>query len=330
MKFRPNLAAPVLPQGGQNIRLPEVPIAAYEGPTSPLPPPVTAPSVGYGEDSEVWSQTFQAPFPENLQFGLGGAGAVYTTKRAWRACDVYVSIPTDASEGDPLGFRCLSVFVQAVAQAGQPALIASGRYMQCAPVPGGDELLPAQWVVAARAVTQRFQVTCGLFTFASQASIGDPPPITITVVASNQAVTPPSHIGVIRTGTGRIQNDPTLWTAAGQAIDLNVPGISAGPPIEAALGVPLPEIVQIQCVNGAGGTPDAPAARYLMYFETDAVPLVDGTPPQMVWPLGNQDGDGIAIEVGWRAQLSAVRFRASSTFDTLTAEDDCTMQCLVR
>lgn len=314
MKFRPNLSAPVVPLGPLP-RLPSVPIEAYDGPVAPVLPPEPLPRAGFGKDSEVWTQAFPFPYPENI-VSVGGGGHVFTTLGTWRACDVYISIPALAvPTADPLQGAVVSIYVHAVAGSGARTLVSTGRWRQNAPNPAtGAGVLSPEWICAARSVQQQFQVSIGVFVPAAVVA-ATMPPIVVTVVASNQAVDPPPLIGAMRTGNGLVSSH-----FIAQEVDLNVPTIAG------EIIVPQPELVGIQAVNGAGG-----AARYLMYFETNLDPLANGSIPQMIWPLGDSDGDGVVdFLVRWRAQNNFMRLRASSTPFVLTTQTDCPIQAFVR
>jgi hypothetical protein len=328
VKFRPNLspsaarglAAPVVPLG-MTPRLPTQPIQPYDPPIVPLPAPPPVPLAGFGDGSELWTQQYPFPYPPNQKYG--GGQIVYTTHKRFEACDVYVDLPNLNTQTDPLQGAIISIYVFAISQAGQRTIVASGRLRDNAvhsKAVAQGAVVPPTWVASARSVAQRYQVMVGVYVPAGVIA-STMPPINVTVVASDQANDSPPLIGAMRTGSGGLTAEIDRMVPA---VDLNV---YSNPAI---FVVPQPELIGLLAVNGAGGTFAAPVARFLQYFENDGV-LNAGDTPQMEWPMGNVDGEGLVDwNVRWRSQVDVMRFRFSSTPQTFTSVTDCFMQVFVR
>lgn len=297
----PGAYPPGAPPGAPPPRLPSLGgMRPYDPPAPVGAPPQPVPLLGEADSYE--SRTVQWQFEGNVRASL------YTTRRRWRAIDVYLdfsSIQVASRAG-----ACFSVLVYALGQQSR-TLVASGRAGRW-PLGTNLALPPPVWICGARAVAERYEVEAWY-------SDSGPLPllsatVPVTVIASDEMVEVPERVGVV----------PLSDTGAVNTI------LSSATPIQA---IPYPEVVGVSGTNGAGGTAAAPVPRWLQMFD-QALPLAPGTAPTIEWPLGSVDGDGVVDrEIRYRGafnELGAVHFRASSTPGTLTAVFDCPMQVLIR
>lgn len=307
---------PLLPSLPEGLR-------PYAQPTLEAPPPPPLPNEGSPpvndpEGFEAKSVLYSWPWAPDLSGGLGPV--VYTTRRRWHACDVYVSFSGRGSSGPPLEKGVLSILIFAVSQSGARTLVASGRVQDD---PGELTIATPVWVAAARGSAQRWEVVMSMFQGPGAASSDID--LTVTVVASEDTTEPPPLLGSIPVGTGGA-------TSTGQQVAASVVMGATGP---LGMQIPYPELVGLVWVNGAA------AARYLMYFE--GVNGANGNTPMLTWPLGAAAGDGIFdwnVRRRTRAHLQAkaglppgfLSIKPSTTPHTLTipAPDDCWGQTFVR
>lgn len=273
MNMRASRIAPMVqPDGGIQLP-PDVYVPA-------TPPNIRRPRPGVGlevgEDFEAFSQAYEWPIDNEL--------TLFTTSRRWRACDVYIDQPNTAPSS------CFTVRVYAILPGGQRTLIASGR-LATVGIPLGPE-----WIVAARAVAARFEVT---LTYASGVGGGvSGERVGITVIASDQAVEAPPLLGAICGG------------AFGNFIT--------------TANMPFPELVGVAGVTQAAG-----AARFMLLVEGSALP--NGRVPRMVWPLGSGSGQGFAdYALRYRTTNGFFNLCASSTANVCTLVADCWVSFFVR
>jgi hypothetical protein len=307
----PSARPPGAPPAGAPPRLPDLGGVVPYAPV--VPPPILeqqqAPILGV-------SDTYEAATTQ-LQWPLNVEATVYTARQRWRACDVYVELP---NQGDPFladgGQRAyLSIFVYARSVQGARTLVASGRMG-----PYGDQSLPTfplvaqRWVAAARADAERYEVTAQ-FTCNNALTLAHlfDAPIRVTTVLTDEMTQAPPLVGVA----------PALGQV-GTAIRMVAAGTR--PP------VPQPELVGVQCVIDTGA---GPAARFLHLHDSAALNL-NGHVPLAIWPLGNEDGQGIsdfnmAIRLGSPGTASSgLALVSSSTAAITTLANDCPMQAWFR
>jgi hypothetical protein len=304
--------------------VPSIPegLRPYDQPVLPAPDPPPLPNEGAPpatdpEGFEARSVVYSWPWSADLSGGLGPV--VYTTRRRWHACDVYVSVNSRAG-GPPFEKGVLSILIFAVSQSGARTLVASGRVQDD---PGELTSAAPLWIAAARSSAQRWEVVLAMYQGPGAAS--SDVDLTVTVVASEDTTRPPDLLGAIPVGTGGA-------TSTGQSVSASV--VMGAPAL--GMAIPYPELCGLVWVNGA-----AAAARYLMYFE--GVTPANGLTPLITWPLGAAAGDGIFdwnVRRRTRAHIAGkpgfppgyLGLRPSTTPHTLTipAPDDCWGQTFVR
>jgi hypothetical protein len=250
---------PGVPPAAPGVRLPSVPAPPYDPPVPPLIAPQEAPRTGVAGDYEAYS--VQLPWPRSRETTF------YTTTRRWRACDVYVELPTQLTAASFV----LSVFVYAVSQWGQKTLVASGRINGITTDGNGQSWWePAKWIVAARSVAEKYEVTAFVTQQSGAPNLAGTP--KLTVVASDEMTEPPPTVGAIM-----------LRATQGAGIRLSAVGLNAPPRLE---------------VLGVQGVNDVAAARYLQLYDTSATSFgaitTAGFPPIAQWPMGAAIGGGIS------------------------------------
>lgn len=242
------------------VRLPTAPahMLPSNEPPPPPPPPQAAPVLGIAASYEIVTNT--------VDWSRAQESSVYITSRRWRACDVYVEF--DAGIANAF---ILSVFVYAVAQ-GSRTLVASGRIERSGVHPASN----IQWIVAARSVAERYEVT----TRYDGSTLGPalPGKLKVTVAASDEMTSPPSGIGTL--------------TRFGAPSGVKFAAVQTSVP-------PRLEVVHVQGVNEAGGAP-----LYLMLFDNTSPNFGTLSDPIMVWPLGSLDGDGAYETISFRCALA--------------------------
>jgi hypothetical protein len=231
----------ILPGKPAPVQMP--PVAAYNPPIQPSAPAVAAPPVmGVGANYEAytariaWTQLITSD-PQNSQ-------PIYVTKKRWRGIEIYVD--NDSPTWPLISF--VSVFVWAISAQGARTLVASGRYEHPFSQASGANVAPGPLRVLAKcANAERYEVTA-TYQCSSGPQFGPPTGgsgfCNITIVASDEVVEDDGQTGcLVRTGTSFFNNaSPT-------------PRIN------------FPELCGITGANTAGGTPAAPAARWLhVYF----------------------------------------------------------------
>lgn len=266
-----------------NVRGPRIP-AFQPG----IPPQVNLPAPAaqarITDRSEVYGQ--QVGWPS-------GEAKIYTTSKAWKAIDVYLSTTNQVPFNGVFTVR-----VYAVLPAGIRTLIATGRYGRfsqavaaVAPPQG------AAWVCAARAQASTFEVTLEFRTTPGVA----PQQVAIALCASDEALTPPAWVGVLRLAA----NVDNALSTFGQ--------------------VPSPELIMVQGAVNQG----VAAARWLHVHDRGTAVLA-GLPPAFCFALGSAPGQGGTWPMSFRGVSSRLDVVCSSTADVTTQVVDCTIQALVR
>lgn len=278
-----------------NAKLPKLPAmnpalaanAAAAPAPAPPPPPQQAPVLGVAGDYEAKTVEIDWPFfAETL---------VYQTTKRWRACDVYVDLP--ATQLLPSAFT-VSVFVYAVSQ-GARTLVASGRTRYTGGVGPFQQFRPNSWMVAARSVAERYEVTARVDL--NQAVPLPSGRFAVTVAASDEMTNPPDEIGQFSTvGIGGID-----YTPVGETVP------------------PVLELMSVRAVNTSA------APRYLFLFDTLANVAPAGQ-AAMIWPLGPGAGYGVTDDnVRYRSRYAPLLL-VSSDGITFTQAADCTVTAAVR
>lgn len=263
--------------GRRPPRLPAMPVEPFSPviavPAAPPPPTFDGRAVDY--------ETGQARI---INWPLATETLVYTTRKRWRACDVYVSVVQLAPSA--LAPFIVSVFVYAIV-VGQRTLVASGR-LPFSNV--GTALLPQNvWACAARAGAEKFEVTVRADGADMQGKMG----IVATVIATDEAVAPLVRLGEI-TLTGNITFGTVSTT---DAVQFATSSLTVKPP-------PRLEVVRVAGINSGS------AARYLQLYEhgpggaPTTVNMGDNF-PVLEWPMGAAAGGGVVDE--------EVRFRTLFT-----------------
>lgn len=308
-KIRPYAAPPhalsrvpgAYPPGAtRNAPPPRLPSLGGVVPYAPATPPAvqqTQPAVlGEAEKHEAFSLEWD--------FSDFFSSSVYITRKRWRAIDVYID-PSRLTYASSNG-EAFSVLVYAVGQNGR-TLVGSGRFGRF-PLATNLAIVQPAWVCGARGSAERYEVVLE-HTQAGPATAGT---LGVTILATDEMVEVPEWVGRVPLSVSGGVEQGTARSGAG-----------AGP-------MQLLELVGVHGVNNAGGTPAAPVARYLMFFDVGGAAVADGTVPQMVWPLGNLPGDGVNDEkIRYRCRFFPW-LRTSSTPDVLTLQTDCIVQGLVR
>lgn len=275
-------------------RLPKVRYPGYEpAPSAPVIAPQGSPEV-LTASQELYTQSVEWPMDVEV--------SVYTSRRPWRACDVYV-IPTPMPTAGFFTVRTYAIV------GGRRVLIASGRLGFLAAVAPNPE---TKWIVAARSVAAQFETTIQFtpVTVLGPFPVGE---VQIAIAHSNEAVEPPPHVGAI------------LPVASDTLMILNV----VGPP--AVLCPPELELVRISYSNNAGGTAAVPVPRWVhLHDVAQTVANPGGLQPAMSWPLGSVDGDGdVDTLVRYRVR-DAMQIVVSSTSLLTTIVGDCIINPMVR
>jgi hypothetical protein len=264
---------PGTPPYGPAPRLPTVPIVPYEPPLAPAPPPLEEAVLGVAGSIE--SQT--------VDFEYGGATGVetslYVTKRRWRACDVFVDVPPNQMPAS----GCLTILVYAIWQ-GSRTLVASGRYGDF-DVSGILKVTAPRWVVAARASAERFEIAA---FFSTSVAATDGVVAKITVVATDEAVEPPSLLGLWPLGQGN----------------------------NTSLGALVPDVQ----IVGYTATINVAGARWLHLRWADSNGAMPAGPSWCI-PIGAVAGDGIegVFPTPFRIPRKFIAVDISSTISPTTA-----------
>jgi hypothetical protein len=247
------------------VRLPDLGgMRPYDPKVEPLLPTPPNPRTGFAEDYETFTNPVSFAAARNAMIDC------YTTRKRWRACDVYANFEFDPSDGVPPRF-VLSVIIYAVTQGGGRVIVGSGRidYNPTFPLPGFPGTTANQvWIASARVVAERYQVTCSIAAFS--APLGR---MNITIAAADEMVQAPHLIGSV-----------TREGIAGASA--NFSGVGFTPP-------PQLEVVQVRGITDAAFGD----LRYLQLYdtqsETDAILAASGEQPRMEWPLGFGAGTGV-------------------------------------
>lgn len=150
-----------------------------------VPPKATPPISPLTVSNEKYESftAIMTPITSGIVGGPGEEFPFYTTTRAWKACDVYVTppaaLPTD---------RFIRIRVYAVIEGVGRALVASGYYARHA-----RSAQEQVWICAARARCARFEITYSCIGFPAAAV---PLAMPMTVIASDDASPPPPTVGV--------------------------------------------------------------------------------------------------------------------------------------
>lgn len=223
-----------------------------------------------------------------------------STSRTWKACDVYVNVPSGILSG------ILSIWIYAVAK-GVRTLVASGHWVEL----GGGAQEP-RWIAAARAECEKFDVT---YSISGQITVGVKPnlPFDVAIVASDRANEPPSWLGAV-------------GVPPGAAIPGAVPQIAwSGTPIGFGVGLdpltPANVAHPIELLGVHAISSDAIAGkRFVQIFDKKAAPA-NGDFPVMSFGLA---APGTSLlerfdggQRGYRFQLG-LWIAASTTAEALT------------
>jgi len=267
------------------IRLPTLPREMLPPLSPAVSPPLPQQPPVLGVSSDYEAKTVPVTCTRGQEV------SVYITSRRWRACDVFVEIPETVAQ-----VFTLSIFVYAIAQ-GSRTLVASGRLVFNSATPS---LEPRKWIVAARTVAERYEVTARVdySTIAPQFTN----PLLVTVAASDEMTEPPDELGSI-TKYGSPNGVKFAF------VQMTIP--------------PFLEVLAVQGVNTAG------AARYLMLFDDTSTSFAGLTSPVMVWPLGDSAGQGFADHIRYRCRR-APALAISSTAGAYTAAADGAASITVR
>lgn len=178
---------------------------------------------------------------------------IYSTKRRWRACDVFIQVPNDIGTG---AGAIVTIAVYANTQ-GVRSLLTTGR-LNAFQAAGGES--PRQfWICAARAECDFYEVTITSSYVPNGAMHPGnvQPVINVAIVASDQAVLAPDAIGCIglQTAGADAQGD-----ALGSLIELAASAEVLINP-NAAIAHPPGELVSVDAINAIGAT------RFLLLFD---------------------------------------------------------------
>lgn len=295
------------------VKLPALPFPAFD-------PPERIPSAQAQAEAAVESNKDQEVFPTSIDIPASGVNnggpafpeeiLVYQTKAVWEACDVYVQIVPNLSAVGTITPGTLSIFIYAVT-AGVRVLVASGRQSILSATGVNSTLsqsqVKAKWLAGIRSAAQKFEVTAQWTQqHGSDATTGK---INIAVVAQNEAVAVPPDVGL---------EFGNLVYGYSSLASIGVNGLPGGVQIPNRL-----ELVRVRAVNGTA-TP-----RFLQLFDGPAAPAA-GAVPLAVWPLGDVIGKGIPdVYVGYRCH-DRIQVVTSSTMNTLTAANDCSVSGWLR
>lgn len=271
------------------VRIPDFPAHMVGAAVPVVAPPLPQQPTVLGIASDYEAQTVSVDWPRTKE------ASVYLTSRRWRACDVFVELPSSLTQS-----FVLSLFVYAVAQ-GARTLVASGRLSFNPSLPNASTEL-RHWLVAARTVAERYEVTARV----SQSSIAPnlTGKLTVTIAAADEMTEPQPGVGT--------------FTKVGSPNGVKFAAVQLSAP-------PKLEVVAVQGVN------DVAAARYLMLLDDTSTSFagLNGSTPIMVWPLGATAGQGVFDRISYRCQL-APALGISSTAGVFTAAADGAATITVR
>ena len=257
---------------------------AYEPPPRANPPPELAAIQGQISDTgEAYAQQFEWK-------STGGEFVVYTTRRQWRACDVYLSQPGAQGPKSVFTVRVYALFV-----GGLRTLVATGRLGKFNAIGVGLPPKHPVWIAAARAQATRFEVTVEYAQGGPGSNAGV---VSVGVCASNEANDPPAWVGAVRCSHELV---PALTTQE----------------------FPDPELVMVQGIVPVG----IAAPRFLHVHDRDST-ITAGLPPSFCFPLGVGAGGG-SFFLHFRSQ-GLMTIQVSSTAAVTTAVLDCLVQAMIR
>lgn len=268
----------------------------------PVPPALLeqAQAPEQGLDKSYESSTIIVPWPEPTP--PQKLFSVYTTRKRWRAIDVFVEKTDDSvSMADTM----LSVVVYGRSQNGRRAVVASGRFGPTTTFGGIDEGA-IKWVASARTVSERYEVAIHLRrNNESPALTGQ---LKVTVVASDEMTEAPPTVGCVLANS--IVTSELVWGTG-----------SLYPP---------PPLELISLWGVVGESVEDP--RYIGIVDDNSEVSLSGATASLIFPLGSSGGQGVTVErINWRAiQNPRIAVTSSPVPSAFAPVTDCYFNALVR
>jgi len=299
----PQSPVPNAPRDGGSPFLPGLPpgVQPYDPPAAAPPPPTAQPFLGQSEDS-FETQSITIPWPQQT-LTPDAFVSVYTTKRRWRACDVFIEVIDDITASNAI---ILTVQVLAISQAGS-TLVETGRFPVYEALAG-----VSRWLAAARTSGERYEIRMHLW----RPTVVGPPPngkLKVTIACTDEMTEPPKGVGVIP--AARTYNSLIRWAFTG------------------ILAPPAMRLIGYSAVIPDGVT----GARFLVLADSNSSALNPNTDPanytpQAIMPMGSVAGDGFTT-----FETDAQRFFfnprldiASSLAGPIVWATDCAVQAWVK